>query len=156
MKREYKVSLEHTGQKGTTCFLRAPFDPEKELGSKRLPVKGTINGVPYRSTLCKMPIGGIYAIPVCRELREQIGAEIGDIVQWVIEPDRNERTVEVPAELASEFKKNTAARQTWDKLAHTHRKEYANWITSAKKEDTRARRIERSIELLTAGKKTPG
>lgn len=148
MNKEFRVKLEHTGEKGTTTFLRAPFDPAREFGSKRVPVCGTINGIPYRSTLAKMPKGGMYAIPVCKELREQIGAEVGDTVAGVIERDTQERTVEPPPELAAALKTNKAAREGWNNLCYTSRKEYAASIAEAKKEETRRNRLEKVLSIL--------
>lgn len=153
MRKELRVKLERTDDKMTTAFLRIPFDVEKEYGAKRVPVRGTINGVEYRSTIACAPKLGLYAIPVCRELRERIGVEVGDTVTWVIERDVAERTVDPPQELVRIFRTNSAAKQTWEKLCFTHKKEFARWIEGAKKPETRERRIAKTLEMLAAGEK---
>jgi hypothetical protein len=70
--------------------------------------------------------------------------------------NRETRTVQPPADLARELRQSKAASQFFDKLSFTNKKEYVGWITSAKKEETRAKRLESTIEKLLAGKKNPG
>jgi uncharacterized protein YdeI (YjbR/CyaY-like superfamily) len=113
-----------------------------------------LNGKPYRSSLMNMGDG--HMMPVRKSLQQTCGVKAGDVVPWTVERDAEERTMEAPEVLAREFKKNTAARETWAKLSFTHKREYAEWITGAKKEETRERRISKAIEMLTDGVKTPG
>ena len=47
-----------------------------------------------------------------------------------------------------ELKKNKGAKAVFDKLAYTHRKEYVRWIEEAKREETRASRVAKTIEML--------
>jgi Bacteriocin-protection, YdeI or OmpD-Associated len=68
--------------------------------------------------------------------------------------DYKKRTVQVPSELQQLFNKNKPAASFFDSLAFTHRREYVEWIVSAKREDTRKRRLETTVEKLNAGKKT--
>ena len=63
------------------------------------------------------------------------------------------RTIEIPSELQRLFNKNKPAAAFFDSLAFTHRREYVEWIVSAKREETRARRLETTMEKLIAGKK---
>ena len=64
-------------------------------------------------------------------------------------------TVEVPPELARAMSRSRAAKEAWQKLAPSHKKEYARWITDAKKDDTRTRRLEQAIAMLAEGRSTP-
>jgi len=61
--------------------------------------------------------------------------------------------VEAPADLAAALAKSEAARATWGAMAPSHRKEYVGWIEEAKKAETRARRLEKAIEMIAAGVK---
>ena len=67
--------------------------------------------------------------------------------------DYTNRTIQVPNELQQLFKKNKPAASFFDSLAFTHRREYVEWIISAKREETKARRLETTMEKLSAGKK---
>ena len=67
--------------------------------------------------------------------------------------DYVKRTIQVPSELQQLFKKNKPAEAFFESLAFTHRREYVEWIVSAKKAETKARRLETTMEKLIAGKK---
>ncbi len=69
--------------------------------------------------------------------------------------DSKTKTIILPEDLAKAFKKNTSARKVFDALAFSHRREYVEWIVTAKREETRLTRIEGTIEKLLAGKKNP-
>ena len=57
-----------------------------------------------------------------------------------------------PPELAAALKKNAKARATFEKFPPSHRREYIEWITEAKREETRAKRLSQTIEWLAEGK----
>lgn len=63
-----------------------------------------------------------------------------------------ERTLDIPTELAKELRGNKDAKKRWDKLPYSHRRQYAVWINDAKQEATRQRRADKSIMMLLAGK----
>jgi uncharacterized protein YdeI (YjbR/CyaY-like superfamily) len=73
-------------------------------------------------------------------------------VEVTVELDTAPREVVVPEALAAALASDAAARAAFDGLAFTHRKEYARWIAEAKREETRARRVEQALERLRAGK----
>ena len=68
-----------------------------------------------------------------------------------LRPDPN-RTVEVPKDLAAALKKNRKALGTFEEFSYSHRKEYVEWITEAKRDETRAKRLATTIEWLSQGK----
>jgi hypothetical protein len=136
------------GAEGHALFFEVPLDVKKEFGKARPPVKVSINGYSYRSTVSVY--GGKYYLPVRREHREEAGLKAGDIIRVTVALDREVRTVTPPPELASAFKKNTAARERWEKLSYTHKKEHADAILQAKRPETRARRIEKTLAMLAA------
>jgi uncharacterized protein YdeI (YjbR/CyaY-like superfamily) len=69
-----------------------------------------------------------------------------------VRPKRNKSALKVPSELAAALKKNKAAAKTWEGFSYSHRKEYAEWIAEAKREETRAKRLATTLEWLAAGK----
>jgi hypothetical protein len=131
-----------------------PGDPKAEFGGARAPVAGTVNGTPFRGRL--MVYGGVTYLGFRKEIREAAGGiEDGDEVELVIERDDAPREVEVPEALASALARDAEARAAFDSLAFTHRKEYAVWIAEAKREETRARRVEKALTMLRGGVKAP-
>ena len=125
-KLTFKVKLE--GVPGMeVAALRAPFDVVETFGTRaRVPVRGTINGFPYRSSL--MPMDGCHRMVVNREIREGAGVRAGDTVRVVMERDDAPRTVTLPSPLKKELAKNKTAQANWEKLAFTHKKEMARSI----------------------------
>jgi bifunctional DNA-binding transcriptional regulator/antitoxin component of YhaV-PrlF toxin-antitoxin module len=132
-----------------------PYSVEQEFGTKaRVPVKSTFDGVPYTGSLMNCGAMG-HALGVLKEIRKQIGKGPGDTVEVVVWKDEGERLLEVPAEFERLMKKEGLF-AGFEKLSYTNRKEYCRWISEAKKEETRQMRLERSIEMLRKGIKTPG
>jgi hypothetical protein len=119
-------------------------------GAKRFPVRATINGYSFRTTVTRMR--GEFLLGLNREVRESAGAEAGDTVEVAIELDTAPREVEVPEALAAALADDAAARATFDALSFTHRKEYARWVAEAKRAETRDRRVAKALEELRIGK----
>jgi uncharacterized protein YdeI (YjbR/CyaY-like superfamily) len=90
-----------------------------------------------------------------KAIRAKTGKEPGDTIEVVVWKDEQVRTVEVPAQFGKLMKKEGLL-PVFEKLSYTHRKEYCRWITEAKKEETRVKRLEKAIEMLKKGVKTPG
>ncbi|HEX8336597.1 MAG TPA: YdeI/OmpD-associated family protein [Pyrinomonadaceae bacterium] len=140
---------------GEVCSIDIPFDVEKTFGARgRVPVRGTLNGAPFRSSAFRMG-GGCHFMVVNRRMREAAGVRGGETVPVVMERDTEPRIVEPPADFARALKSNRDAQAVWDKLSYTHRREHAEHIEEARRPETRQRRIEKSIALLAAGRKEP-
>ena len=153
-KLRFKVKIEGR-EAGAVAAITPPVDVPEIFGTRaRVPVRGTINGFPFRSSL--MPMGGCHMMPVNRTLREGAGVKPGDTVEVVMERDEEERTVEAPAMLKKALARSKAARANWEKLAFTHKKEMVVWIEGAKQEETRARRLAKVVQVLEEGKKWTG
>jgi hypothetical protein len=119
-------------------------------GARRFPVRVTINGYTWRTTVMRMR--GEFLLGLSREVRERAGVEVGDRVEVDVELDLAPREVEMPAALTDALATSPPARSAFDALAYTHRKEYARWISEAKREDTRERRVERALAMLREGR----
>ena len=140
---------------GEVCSINIPFDVEKTFGSRgRVPVRGTINGAPYRSSVFRMG-GDCHFMAVNRRMREAAGVRGGETVPVTMERDAEERVITPPADFARALKSNKDAQAAWGKLSYTHQREHVESIEDAKKPETRQRRIEKSIQLLASGKKEP-
>lgn len=127
--------------------LKPPFDVPKVFGRKgRVPVKGTINGFPFRSSLMNMGDGHMMAVNA--EMRAGAKCKAGDSVDVVIELDEEERKVEVPPYLRKIISADAKTKEAWSKLSFTHQKEYVRAIEDAKKPETRERRIQAMMEAL--------
>lgn len=140
---------------GVVAAIIPPVNVIEWFGTRaRVPIRGKINGFPFRSSL--MPCGGGRMMPVNKSLCKGAGVMPGDTVDVVMERDVEERTVEAPAELKKELAKNKKARQRWEGLAFTHKKEMANSISGAKQEETKKRRLAKVMGILKTGAKWTG
>jgi hypothetical protein len=79
-------------------------------------------------------------------------AKLNEDGVMVPRPKRAVRKFSVPADLAAALKKNQAAASYFEGLSPSHRREYVEWITEAKREETRTRRLATTLEWLAAGK----
>jgi hypothetical protein len=140
------------GEGGERPTVELPFDAKERFGKARAPVRGTVNGTPFRTTVAVY--GGTYLIGFNRELREQAGVAIGDEVSVEIELDDEPRTVEIPPRLAEALAAAPDAREAFERLSYTHRREYVEWILDAKRTETAERRVDRTMEALRATKGT--
>lgn len=119
-------------------------------GAKRFPVIATVNGFSWRTTVTR--IGGEFLVGLGREVRESARVEAGDTVEVALELDTAPREVQVPEALAAALSGDPGARAAFDALAFTRRREYARWVAEAKREETRARRVAKAVELLRKAK----
>ena len=131
---------------GAMCFIPVPFDPKHVFGKARAPVKVTLNGYNYRSTIFSMR--GVYCIPLRRSNREAAGLEGNETVSVKIALDAAKREVSVPRDLARALASAPGAKARWKDLSYTHRREYVEAITDAKKPETRARRVANTLRAL--------
>jgi len=153
-KLKFTVKLEGE-EKSSATWMNAPFDVTEVFGTRaRVPVRGTINGFPFRSSL--MPMGGCHGMAVNKTTRDGAKAKAGDVVDIVMQRDEEQRTVEAPPELKKELAKNKKATERCESLAFTHKKEMANSIRDAKQEETRKRRLAKVMQVLKTGAKWTG
>ena len=94
-------------------------------------------------------------LPILKAIRQQTGKGPGDTVDVELWKDDGPRTLAVPAQFKDAMKKEGVI-ALFDRLSYTHRKEYCRWITEAKREETRLRRLEKAVEMLKKGVRTPG
>ena len=149
MRKEFKARLNgDETRKDASAAFTLPFDTREVRGKAKVPVKVTINGYTWRSTVGNR--GGIQYIVVNAEARRKAGVKAGDFVTITLRPDGERREIEVPIPLRKAL--GTKLTQKLNNLSFTHKKEFIVWYSEAKKDDTRARRVEMMKEMLSAGK----
>jgi Bacteriocin-protection, YdeI or OmpD-Associated/Domain of unknown function (DUF1905) len=140
------------GTEGTAAGIAVPAAIVEGMGKgKRPPVKVTIAGHTYRSTVAVM--GGAFMVGVTNEFRNKSGVAAGDTVDVEIELDTEERTVTVPPELARALDRDPRARAFFERLSYSRKRLHTEPIASAKTDETRQRRLEKSIKELHDGVK---
>jgi hypothetical protein len=155
VKQVFKAILENPDSSMDAAYVSIPFDVEKVYGTKgQVKVKAWFDGVSYRGVLANMGTG-FHVILVRKDIRAAIGKNVGDTIRVEIERDTEERVVEMPEPLIKVLARNKKAANFFETLSYTNRKEYAHWVSEAKKEETRTKRLEATIEKLLAGKKNP-
>jgi hypothetical protein len=145
---QHKFTVTLLGEPGTeVAALKPPFDVVDVFQRRgRVPVRGSINGFPFRSSLMNMGEGHVMVVNA--QIRAGAQCKAGDTVSMVMELDDDKRTVEVPAYLKRIIAADPKARAFWPKLSFTHQKEYVREIDGAKRPETREKRIAAMMEAL--------
>lgn len=138
---------------GSWAFLVLPKKASAMLPTRGMTtVEGTLNGYSFRATL--EPDGDrSHWLKLNRTLREAAGVEVGDVVTLEIMPAREEREPRIPVDLRKALAATPKARALWSEITLIARRDWIQWITTAKRQETRARRIENTCKMLTAGKR---
>jgi len=145
----FRTTIQQSGK--TATGIEVPEEVVEGLGSgKRPAVKVTINGYTYRSTVAVM--GGRYMVGVSAEHRAGAGVAGGEEVEVDLELDSAPREVQVPADLGAALDAEPAARRTFDGLSYSNKSWHVLQVEGAKTEETRQRRIAKSVDLLKQGR----
>jgi hypothetical protein len=145
----FRTTIRQSGK--TATGIQVPEEVVEALGSGRRPaVKVTINGYTYRSTVAVM--GGVYMVGVNADHRAGAGVAGGDEVDVELEFDTAPREVTVPAELAAALAAEPDAQRTFDGLSYSNKSWHVLQVQGARTDQTRQRRVARSIEMLKEGR----
>jgi hypothetical protein len=136
------------GAEGDGTFIPVPLDVPAVFGRVRAPVRVTVGGHTWRSTV--MRYGTDYVVPLSRANREAAGVQAGDAVSVALESDGQPRTVEVPDDLAAALEAAPGARAAFDDCSFSHRREWVEWVVEAKRPETRERRVRGVVEQVLA------
>jgi hypothetical protein len=147
----FTVELQRVGKTGTS--FEVPLDVRALFGRARPPVNVTIRGHTWRSTVAVYD--GRYYLVVNRSVKAATGVDAGDEVEVTLELDEQPREVTLPEGLAEALERDRAAREFFERLSFTNRREYADWIAEAKREETRRDRSQRAVAMLREGRKHP-
>lgn len=146
-----RIVRDPTAAKASWTRLNVPKAVSEQLRGMAK-VEGTMNGHPFRAPLEPNTPGG-YWLRVNKAMREGAGAEVGDTVELAIlgpEPEPRE-----PADLRVALAASREARTLWKDLTTIGRRDWIRWIESTKNPETRARRVRRTVEQLSSGKRRP-
>ena len=137
-------------------FLTLPKEASAKLPARGMvSVEGTLNGSPFQATLDPDGQGGHW-LKVDRKMREAAGAEAGDVVTLEIAPVAEEPEPRVPAGLRKALAAaHPKARAVWSDITPIARRDWIQWIESAKREETRLKRIASACDMLAKGKRRP-
>ena len=142
-----------TAKGGSWTFLTLPKNASAKLPSRGMTtVEGTLNGFPFRATL--EPDGQrSHWLKVDQKMREAAGVDAGEVVTLEIAPAGEELEAKVPADLRKALAAAPKARALWSNITPIARRDWIQWIVSAKQPETRARRINNACSMLAAGKR---
>jgi len=136
---------------GGGAYAEVPFDVEEVFGDKRPQVKVTLEGESFVWRLIRMG-GPHHVVGVPKGIREKSGKDIGDTIEITVEADNSVREIKIPTDLVAAFALDPEAKDLFDRLSYTERKESVGWITGTKKEETRVKRVAKMLEMLKEGK----
>lgn len=149
---KFDATIELGGK--TATGIRVPAEIVEALGAgRRPPVRVTINGYTYASTIAVM--GGNYMLPISAENRDGAGVAAGDEVEVNLELETKPREVVMPTDMADVVNGDDEAREFFAGLSPSYKKAYVTWIESAKKAETRQARLDKITRLLRDGRKQP-
>lgn len=151
--QRFKTALTPAGEGGAWTGIFLTAKQSSALGKRGcVAVKLTLNGVAFKAFAA--PMGdGTHGIVINKQMQREAGVSPGDRVDVTLAVDTAPRTVDVPSELQAALKKSGRARAFFDELSYTHKKDFVTWITDAKREETRRRRLDETLRLLEAGVK---
>jgi hypothetical protein len=148
---KFRATIELNGK--TATGIEVPEEVVAALGAgQRPPVLVTLGDYTYRTTVARM--GGRFLVGINAEHRAAAGVAAGDQLEVDIRPDTEQREVSVPADLAAALAQDTKASAFFDQLSYTHRKEWVRWVEDAKRPETRATRLTKTVDSLREGKRT--
>jgi len=144
-----RTVIQGTGK--TAAGIHLPADVVEALGQgRRPPVRATINGYTWRSTIAVM--GGEYWLGVSNDVRAQAGVEAGQEVDLELEVDTEKREVVVPADFAAALDGDPGARAFFDGLSYSNRRVFTLSVEGTNNPETKARRVEKAIALMHEGR----
>jgi uncharacterized protein YdeI (YjbR/CyaY-like superfamily) len=146
--QRFRALLETDGSGPRFVIARLPFEPEKAWKNrpgKR--VKGTINGVPFRTSLFGSAAKG-YGLVVNKTLQKCAHAYSGKMAEFVLEPDLERPSATVPPELAKLMKQDRALARWFETLSSHMRKYFCDSVCQPKSPEARRRRAEKFAECM--------
>lgn len=140
-------------ERASWTFLVLPAKASAQLPTRGMTtVAGTINGHPFQATL--NPDGQkSHWLKVDKRLREAAGADSGDVLSLEIVPVEREPEPRMPADLRRALAEAPQARAVWTDITPVARRDWIHWITSAKRPETRAKRVQNACDMLATGKR---
>jgi len=148
--KSFRAALEPDGTRLNWVIVRIPFDVARIWGTRgQVKVKGEINGFAFRTSL--FPAGdGHHTMLINKKMQAGAKAGLSTIARFRVEPDHEERVINVPSELEVALAEDRALRRWFDKLGYSTRKYLTDSITEVKSPEARVRRAGQVAERLLA------
>jgi hypothetical protein len=151
-KFKFRIKLQEHKPTSEVALFYWPYDVEESFGTRaRVQLKGTINGFPFRGSMCNMGKG--HMMVVNKEMRAGARCGPNSMVEMVVERDEEKRVVAVPAYLKKIINADKKAAAFWKTISYTHQKEYVREIEEAKRPETKQARIAKMMEALKKGER---
>jgi hypothetical protein len=137
---------------GVNPFVSMPDDVLENIFAKAgkckgfIPVKGTINGNPYRQTLVKYK--GLWRLYINTSMLKNSPKRIGEEIEISIMVDEDSRTITAHPKLVAALENDMEARRIFDGLSPSRRQEIVRYISFLKTEESVDRNIKRAMEFL--------
>ena len=146
--QKFTSRLVGMGRGGRWKCIRIPFDVPKFFGSRaRVAVQGRINGFAFRSSIFPDGAGGFFMM-VNKAMRAAAQIDEGKPFKVQMEKAGAPPPLKLPKELTAALRADAVAKKAFSGMTCACRKEYAQWIDSAKQCETRERRAAQSIERI--------
>ena len=133
----------------TAAGIEVPAKVVAALGSKRPPVRATINGFTYRTSVASM--GGKFMLGVPPEFREGASVKAGDTVDVDLELDTQPRELAVPDDFAKALDRDAKAKRLFEGLSHSKKQRLVLPVANGKTPETRQRNIDKAMTALREG-----
>jgi uncharacterized protein YdeI (YjbR/CyaY-like superfamily) len=147
-RQRFRSLLKPDGTNLKWVIAQVPFAPAKVWKTRnRMRVKGTINGFPFRTSLFGSAEKS-YVILVNKTMQKGAQAYVGDMAEFTLEPDLEERSAAVPPELAKLLKQDRALQRWFDALSYSYRKYMSDDVRKPKNPEARQRRAEQLVERM--------
>lgn len=144
---EFVAELLATG--GSTTGFEVPQEVVTALGAgKRPKVVVMIGGHSWRTSIA--PMGGLFMLGVSAANRAAAGLVAGQTVTVTVAVDDAPRVVEVPRDLAEALAVDPEAASAWGRLSYSHQSAHVEAVLAAKRPETRAARILKTLVMLTS------
>jgi uncharacterized protein YdeI (YjbR/CyaY-like superfamily) len=151
MVKTFEAMLEKGDRALGWTIARVPFDPAKVWKKMvRLRVRGTVNGFGFRTSLFPDLGGGGFYLLVNKAAQAGGRVRLGQVAEFTLEPDLEERAAELPDELAMLLDEEEGLREWYDALTEYTRREIGKWIYGVKNEAAQMKRVEQVAERLLA------
>ena len=129
-------------------IAQVPFVPAKVWKKRnRMRVKGTINGFAFRTSLFGSAEKG-YVVLVNKNMQKGAQAYVGEMAEFTLEPDLEERSATVPPELAKLLKQDRAVARWFEALSYSIRKYIGDAVRKPKSPGARQRQAEQMMERM--------
>jgi hypothetical protein len=146
---KFQATIKQAGK--TATGIEVPAEIVAALGtSRKPPVRVTLRGHTYRSTVAV--VDGVFMVGVSAEVRAASGVAGGDEVEVAIELDTAPRVVSVPADFAAALQAEPAAARAFEALSYSNKRRHVMPIEEARTDETRQRRIVKSVQALREGR----